>query len=553
MIEDHARGRNLDPRPQPAVTRRPSPSLAARIKMLEADAEKRNGNNSRLSPSPSPHRSQSSVRARSVSAVSDLSGVSSTIEVPTSIPMTHTIFSNGDAGTPALKPPNELPPTPVEDESGSLPLSLLEENKLQKSFSMTNECPPSPRTLTPTVECYSIDTSVSALAEEFNSYMSDECGLHRRSSVLSLSRISFAAQLSRLTSLSLPLSEDLSDRIRNLATSVEMCDALMSAGEQIGRWIDTAKKVLRGLDAEDDVEWAAQGRESLNEVDAAVKKFSGLMNVYIELIDELQSRPDTESVNSAVLLDIVNAMESTHDGWKEVEVLLSGVKGQVETAMEWTELSTTILQDIQAELDACQTLVFELEEKRHRSRVEEQGGSVDIETLETIMEENPGVFPIGNPKTANEIEDSSLLGLFARMQPLRASLDFLPMRLQSFQMRAQGIFPSACNDLESRRKQLEKKWKKLNSDGDNLKKELGEDRWVSIFRNAGKQATAMLDSIERSMNKLKESVILWEESGCRAERDLMKKMENYEAKKIHYGLFSPSLFYIDLIDLYVCE
>ena len=305
---------------------------------------------------------------------------------------------------------------------------------------------------------------------------------------------------------------------------------------QIGRWIDTAKKVLKGLDAEDDVEWAAQGRESLNEVDTAVKKFSGLMNVYIELIDELQRRPDSDTVESDVLIDIVGAMEDTVDGWRSVQVLLKGVRDQVETAMEWTELWTTILRDIQAELDACQTLVFELEERRHRTMIDDSG-SVDIDTLETIMEDNPGVFPVVNGKSVQEVEDSSLLGLFARMQPLRASLDFLPMRLQSFQMRAEEVFPTACDELDSRRKQLERKWKKLNSDADSLKRELGEDRWVAIFRNAGKQASHMLDSIERSMNKLKESVIAWEESGGRSGQDMQKKMENYEAKKMHYGLF----------------
>ncbi|KAI5846725.1 karyogamy protein, partial [Tricharina praecox] len=308
----------------------------------------------------------------------------------------------------------------------------------------------------------------------------------------------FSAQLSRLTSLSLPLSEDLKDRICKLATSADMCDALMSAGSQIGRWIDTAKKVLTGLDAEDDVEWAAQGRESLNEVDIAVRKFSGLINVYVELIDELQRRPDSDELDSQTLVDLVSTTEATVDGWRSIEELLKGVKDQVETAMEWTELWTTILQDIQAELDACQTLVFELEEKRHRSMMGENGapaagGSVDIDTLETIMEENPGMFPVANGKTATEIEDSSLLGLFARMQPISS--------------------PRQCDELESRRKQLERKWKKLNGDADSLKKELGEDRWVAIFRNAGKQATQMLDSIDRSMHKLKESVIAWEESG----------------------------------------
>jgi len=516
--------------------------------MLEADAEKRSYH-SRLSPSPSPHR-----RHRSRSRGSDASGVSSAIEVPTSIPTTN-------LDVRSMPPTKDLPPTPVEDERvGDHP--LLDGAVAAAACGVgagggicgPNEGFAAPQLPLTTPTTPPADTSVAfpGLEEDVNLYMSGGGswrgeGLKRRSSVHSLSRISFSAQLSRLTSLSLPLSEELQDRIRKLATSADMCEALMSAGSQIGRWIETAKKVLTGLDAEDDVEWAAQGRQSLNEVNTAVRKFSGLINVYVELIDELQRRPDSDELDSQTLVDLVGTTEATVDGWRSVEGLLKGVKDQVETAMEWTELWTTILQDIQAELDACQTLVFELEEKRHRTMMGENGapagGSVDIDTLETIMEENPGMFPVANGKAAAEIEDSSLLGLFARMQPLRASLDFLPMRLQSFQSRAQDIFPTACDELESRRKQLERKWKKLNGDADSLKKELGEDRWVAIFRNAGRQAAQMLDSIERSMNKLKESVIAWEGSGGRAERDLQKKMENYEAKKMHYGSFSALQYF----------
>ncbi|KAA8892811.1 cortical protein KAR9-domain-containing protein [Sphaerosporella brunnea] len=490
--------------------------------MLEADAEKRSYQHGRLSPSPSPHR-----RHRSPSRVSDTSAVSSAIEVPTSIP-------TGGGGRGPTTIVKDLPPTPVEDDErggvcGGGAAGLVDAAVAVACGVIANQNEEGSN---------NFDTSVAFSLDIYSSGRGggdgNSCGLHRRASVFSLSRISFSAQISRLTRLALPLSEELSDRIRNLASAAEMSEALMSAGAQIGRWIDTAKKVLTGLDAEDDVEWAAQGKESLAEVDTAVKKFSGLISVYVELIDELESREDVSELDSSVLMDLVGATESTVEGWRSVEELLMGVRDQVETALEWTELWTTILQDIQAELEACQTLVFELEEKRHRSMMGDSG-SVDIDTLETIMEENPGMFPIANGQTATELEDSSLLGLFARMQPLRASLDFLPMRLQGFQGRAQDIFPTACDELESRRKTLERKWKKLNSDADSLKKELGEDRWVAIFRNAGKQATQMMDSIERSMGKLKESVIAWEESGGRAERDLQKKMENYEAKKMHYG------------------
>ncbi|RPA94920.1 KAR9-domain-containing protein [Choiromyces venosus 120613-1] len=516
----------------------------------------------RLSPSPSPHRKFSNASSNG------------------SVSVAAAAITNGAA----LRLSKELPPTPVEDDEDDEEFHTVKGDGASKtgdnddasssdgegahnfssalqspnnqdgtfnhaSIMMTSSSPPGsarPDTSDSTwtedsrnaarfSNDISPETQTKTQTETQNNnspYAVSSTILQRRASVFSLSRVSFSAQLSRLTSLSLPLSEDISSRIRQLPTAREACNALISAGDQISRWIDTAKKVLRGLDAEDDVEWAAQGRESLNEVDAAIGKFSSLVHVYVELIDELQNREDSDEVEK-VLVEILKSMEEVMDGWNEVKVVLKGVKDQVETAMEWTELWTMILQDIQAELDACQTIVFEEEEKRHRSMMEDTS-TVDLDALETIIEETPISALPKVTETAGE-EESSLLGLMARMQPLRVSLDFLPMRLQSFQARAEGIFPSACEDLATRRNALEKKWKKLDSDVEGLKKELGEDKWVALFRNAGVQTANMMSSVERSLKKLRDAVTIWEESEGRIDNDLALKIQNYEAKKVHYG------------------
>jgi len=411
--------------------------------------------------------------------------------------------------------------------------------------------PSSERSITPeSPDNFRPDTANSTVSSETPSNTSFDPtpfitgnGLSRRASVFSLSRISFSAQLSRLTTLALPLSSEFSEGIKRMETSTEVSHAISASAKQILRWIDTAKTVLKGLDAEDDVEWAAQGKKSLAEVDVAVGKFSNLMKVYVSAIDELQERDDAQSVGADIFKDVVETMEIILDGWNEVQELLRGVKGQVETAMEWNELWTTILQDIQAEIEACQTIVFEIEERRHRSLMEENGtnSGMDIDTLATIVEDSPKKVN-GQPPSE---EDASLLRLFARMQPLRASLDFLPMRLASFQNRAEDVFPSACGDLESRRKLLEKKWQKLNGDAEEMKRELGEDKWVAIFRNAGKQATQMIDSVERSLKKLKDAVNHFKDGhDLSTDSGIHKKVEAYEAKRVHYGkpsLLDPSL------------
>ena len=376
----------------------------------------------------------------------------------------------------------------------------------------------------------------------------------RANSIYSLSRISFSSQLSQLTSLHLPDAASLSSSISGLPSAAVAASTLSVAAEEIRKWLKKAKDVLSDLDAEDDVEWAAAGgREGLSEVDAAISKFENLITVYVTAIEDLQGREDVGTVSSE-LNALVEQMERILQEWGKVRQLLRGVKSQVELAMEWEELWNHVLGDIGLEMENLGRLIFEMEEARHTAMLTETkldgGANIDVQELETIVEEAPATN--GNPSnhrfslppafsamspTSSAFsmpqEDSRLLALFARMQPLRASLDFLPMTLSSFRTRAVAVLPSACQELDDRRRGLEKRWKGLENDAEGLRRELGEDRWVLVFRNAGRQAQKLCESVERSVSKLQESIDIGTQHSNPPV--LAKKVESYEAKKIHYG------------------
>jgi hypothetical protein len=380
-------------------------------------------------------------------------------------------------------------------------------------------------------------------------------GLQRPESIYSFSRASFSNQLSQLTSIPLPQPASLEASIENISTALSAVRALNGAAEQIQIWIKKASDVLNGLDAEDDVEWAAAGgREGLEEVDKAITRFESLVDVYVRAIENVQLRGDIASVDAQNLKTIVRQMESILGNWTEIKKKLKGVKAQVELAMEWEELWSNVLGDVGVEVDNLSGLIFEMEEQRHQALKDtgETTGGLDINELETIVEESPikgrsashgrlSIGPIlattsGTPiirtPQDEDTSHSNLMAIFARMQPLRASLDFLPMRLSMFQSRASDIFPSACEEIEDRRNHLEKSYKILETDAEALRKELGEDRWILVFRNAGSQAHKMFESVERSIGKLQEGL----ESGMQVHSPstLTKRIENYEAKKMHY-------------------
>lgn len=378
--------------------------------------------------------------------------------------------------------------------------------------------------------------------------------LQRPESIYSFSRASFSNQLSQLTSIPLPQPAALETSITNIQTALAAVRALHGHADQIQIWIKKASDVLSGLDSEDDVEWAAAGgREGLEGVDKAITRFESLVNVYVSAIENVQLRDDISSVDSENLKTIVSQMESILQNWAQIKSKLRGVKEQVELAMEWEELWSNVLGDVGMEIDNLSGMIFEMEEKRHEALLDdgpEATGGVDINELETIVEESPSkgrshannrmslgaimASASNTPiiKTPQDDSTANLMALFARMQPLRASLDFLPMRLSMFQSRAESIFPSACEELDDRRSRLEKSFEVLQTDSEALQKELGEDKWIMVFRNAGSQAQKMFESVERSLSKLQEG--LETNAPVNNPGSFSKRVETYETKKTHY-------------------
>ncbi|KAL1877187.1 hypothetical protein Plec18167_004875 [Paecilomyces lecythidis] len=459
------------------------------------------------------------------------------------------VETEAEADMSVVEPAQAPQPSAEPEETEVSPSGETDLEKYLKSSTQNDERPPppppkdSPRTP-------STPSSSSNTQSYFNPH-----GLHRTESIYSFSRASFSSQLSQLTSINLPEPSSLEGRISSIPDASAAIRALNGAAQQIQTWIGKASDVLSGLDAEDDVEWAAAGgREGLDDVDRAITKFEGLVNVYVTAIEDVQLRDDIRTVNGDVLKTIVVQMESILRNWARIRTQLKGVKEQVELAMEWEELWGVVLGDVGLEVEDLGRVIFELEEKRHLSMFEDEeeaegNNGVDISELETIIEETPPTNSTPNkrfsmPQTystpsqqpaprATGPDDSALLGLFARLQPLRASLDFLPMRLSMFQARAQKIFPTACEELEMKREKLENAYKKLESDAEILRKELDEDRWVLVFRNAGRQARTMCESVERSIGKLQEALDTGAQYNNHA--TLAKRIESFEAKKIHYG------------------
>lgn len=526
---------------------------------MEPDTETESDHSSVVSTSdklqPSESEAEADVLDMQKYRLPDLTKTKSLSIPPTGAPATEVPSTEAPSATetrPPTPPPKD-PPKAIEEAAPSPPPPSLPPPV--DDLPDPSPSPPPPSQL-PTEEVSVLDDN----GIDIESYFKKR-HYPRANSIYTLSKASFSNQIQQLTSMKLPPTT-IASEITSLPSSTLAGRALHKAANDIRLWMAKAADVLSGLDAEDDVEWAAAaGREGLAEVDAAVTKFEGLVTVYISAIEDLQARADIASLPARDQTTLITQMEEIVSKWAEIKQTLKGIKNQVEIAMEWEELWNNVLGEIGAEVENLSRLVFEMEERRHRvisDSVAESAEKFDIAELETIVEETPRLQPnMANkrfsmplaPTVASPIspipqiehENTRLLALFAKLQPLRASLDFLPMRLASFQARASKIFPSACDELTRRKEQLEEQEKKLEADADALREELGEDKWVHSFRQAGSKAVAMYDSCMKSVQRLTEAI---EEHD---EEKIGSRIATYKDKRDHYP---PSMKRVlELIDI----
>lgn len=457
--------------------------------------------------------------------------------------------------SPSNRPANVLTRTPPRSLPRGGPITpprsgLLIETKAASVRQSPVSSIPRPSPNTPISPAWNGSPTRTSRHARFDSG-SSASRLSRSGSLYTLSRSSFSSQLSQLTSIEVPNASALLTQVGTLSSAQDAAAALSDSAVKIRQWIRSASDVLKGLDANDDIDWAAAaGSDGLDAVAEATRHFESLINVYISAVDNVQSRSDVSTLDNAQLRDHVVQLESVVADWQRVKDSLQTIKSQQEVSIEWAEMSNTVIGDIGSELDALSELVFEMEEQRHASRdimtAQEQTKKVDIDDLaimvggrhesprHTLSASSPRLpHPSSSTNYAPVVkEDANMVALSARLQPLRASLDFLPMRLSTFHVRGNHLFPTACIELESRRDNLEEQWKRLESDVESLRRELGEDRWISVFRNAGYQALRMFESIERSQTKLQDAIN--DGIGRTDSATLTSMIESYAAKKTHY-------------------
>ncbi|KAA8897104.1 hypothetical protein TRICI_006780 [Trichomonascus ciferrii] len=306
-----------------------------------------------------------------------------------------------------------------------------------------------------------------------------------------MSRVPFTEQLNALTGVTLPVLGE-SER------SVEDVDR---AVDRVLEYFSIGRDVLSGLDAQDDVEWMFEGREAILNVGKTIMKAGELMDQLMTVLEqtkECNNNGSSDKQASKRYIPVIEKIERAITEWHKILELIQAIRNQVDIATEWKDLNDQILTEVEDEISHCYSIIFEIEENRHFPAVEK----VDIDSLTTALNESPFIDQPRLP-TLSQVErtvNDKFIEVSTRLKPLQASLDFIPLRLEQYGAKADDVFPSSVKTLNAKHLTLRSNLDELVNEVKALQKELGEDRWSTIFKNTGVQASEMLDSYQENLD-----------------------------------------------------
>jgi hypothetical protein len=217
--------------------------------------------------------------------------------------------------------------------------------------------------------------------------------------------------------------------------------------------------------------------------------------------------------NMAKCHTVADMIQTAVQRWTVIVKMTESIRTQIEVAGEWRELHERVLGELEDELEECADIAFALHETRFltsQPTAPLEGGELHMGSDEADMYLRVQVFVDEVSKslltgtmtrlpavTSNErIISARLAEVTTRLRPLKASLDFLHVRIDDFSKRAGDWFPSSVGALRKERQSCEERFDEIYRDVEELEKQFCRDQWHRFLDEGVRYAGQLMDNLE---------------------------------------------------------
>lgn len=328
--------------------------------------------------------------------------------------------------------------------------------------------------------------------------------------VNSTPRSSFFDELIEIPNTTILLSHDLF-KINKIVD-----DIFGYLSQLIGMFKELRDSEMKGAD---DIRWFYEGKDGIYELVRNVENIDSIISQLLGTVDAHADRlPDFTS--------LLCRFEETSDLLLEVKKYLIVLKKKVDIAINFVEINDNIIGTLIREIEQCIDIYLNLLElklsspKRHLSKF-------NLEVIISKMKINNLTSTNFSTKslrlpTFNELDEhlyNEYLKLEARISPLKVSLEYLPLRIEEFNIFCKSIsvanlFPHSLSTIEDNHTKLIKRWEYLQKGLKIIKRDSLDTKWNDIFTYLIHEIISKCDFlIESLQDKHDEQKLITDEIG----------------------------------------
>ncbi|KAK9481172.1 hypothetical protein V1514DRAFT_323142 [Lipomyces japonicus] len=241
------------------------------------------------------------------------------------------------------------------------------------------------------------------------------------------------------------------------------------------------------LHSQGDVQWAAEGADVL----------SNLEEKYKLLKEDFDIGLQTDDTDLLMVIRQIQVMTMS------IGSALRKIRQEVDIALEWSELHSMTFLDLEREMMECKEIVDDIRKQSIEfSSVTAPSEEVDIDGLLKSLQQSPmpGYGKLVSLNEQDKKQNALLFKLSQKLQPLKASLSFLDIRIDDFRPKLEKYFPNVLSEVIEEKEQIENLWAKLFADTESIKRQLGEERWSSTLKDAVVKARKLISRLKLSIN-----------------------------------------------------
>ncbi|ORY95277.1 hypothetical protein BCR43DRAFT_492729 [Syncephalastrum racemosum] len=336
--------------------------------------------------------------------------------------------------------------------------------------------------------------------------------------------------LDRLNAAILP-DKEINDilNLHDAMTSAEVDEGFRQIMCKMNYWMEAAQVAVYTLEVQIK-EDGQNTQETLHLLELAVGRMEPLMTILGEIEDIMEDKfmyDDSSSVQQKKRMTKM-AITKIQSEWSGLQHFLSSVKQQLAKIRQQKEL-VTLMDCVLQQIDDLSTLMFQFQEKRHQAALQQQqqhpppppptttamttAGIAGLEDIGSPVSSTTSSSCLFSPSTTTTTATSATT--LSLTEPAQAPKDDqilaeIDSKVEPLFSDVQRIYntmmgsakPADPTGMLARKHQMvQDRWELLRIEIDELKEELREDRWLTVFRQVADQVDVMIDGLDKTVTQ----------------------------------------------------